>query len=307
MAFFVAGVVRVDAFDFARLLGWAVFGHAALLLAGAGIIMAGAHRPVAIAATVLAMLVGVTGVYAYAIEPRWLEVSRVAISSEALTQPLRIALVADIQTDRVGAHDRRAMRALMRERPDVIVFAGDYIQARASQNGPQALALRDVLADEGVGAPLGAYAVKGNVDGPPWTQVFEGLGYEVRDQTHTVTRGPISITALSEADSFDLRASVPPAPGFHIVVGHSPDFALGDVQADLLLAGHTHGGQVRLPLLGPVMNASHLPRSAAAGMTALSGGRTLVVSRGVGMERDNAPRLRFLCRPEIVIIDVTPA
>ncbi len=84
-------------------------------------------------------------------------------------------------------------------------------------------------------------------------------------------------------------------------------FALGSVPADLLIAGHTHGGQVRLPLIGAIMTLSRIPRRWAAGLTDLPGGGRLLVSRGTGMERANAPRLRFLCRPELVVIDLTPA
>jgi hypothetical protein len=94
---------------------------------------------------------------------------------------------------------------------------------------------------------------------------------------------------------------------FHVVLGHSPNFALGDVAADLLIAGHTHGGQVRLPLVGAIMTLSRIPRRwAAGGLTNLPDGRRLLVSRGIGMERCNAPRLRFLCRPELVVLDLTP-
>ncbi|HEX6202615.1 MAG TPA: hypothetical protein VF100_06400, partial [Thermoanaerobaculia bacterium] len=74
----------------------------------------------------------------------------------------------------------------------------------------------------------------------------------------------------------------------------------------LLLAGHTHGGQVRLPGVGPLVTASRVPRSWAAGRTALADDRTLIVSRGIGMERGYAPQLRFLCRPELVVVDLEP-
>jgi len=82
---------------------------------------------------------------------------------------------------------------------------------------------------------------------------------------------------------------------------------LGRVDADLMVAGHTHGGQVQLPLIGPLITLSAVPRAWASGVTELEPGRTLVVSRGVGMERGNAPRLRFLCRPEVVIVNVAAA
>jgi len=90
------------------------------------------------------------------------------------------------------------------------------------------------------------------------------------------------------------------------VLGHSPDYALGDVRADILLAGHTHGGQVSIPFLGPPLTMAEVPRAWASGLTELSGDRHLYVSRGVGMERGNAPRVRFLTRPELAIIDVVP-
>ena len=75
---------------------------------------------------------------------------------------------------------------------------------------------------------------------------------------------------------------------------------------DLLLAGHTHGGQVRLPVIGPPLTLSRIPRAWAAGVTNLPIDRNLVVSRGIGMERGLAPRMRFLCRPELVVVTLEP-
>ena len=81
---------------------------------------------------------------------------------------------------------------------------------------------------------------------------------------------------------------------------------MGKIDADLLVTGHTHGGQVRLPLIGPLMTLSRIPRAWAAGLTELPGGGKLLVSRGLGMERGYAPRIRFLCRPELMVIDLVP-
>ncbi len=116
------------------------------------------------------------------------------------------------------------------------------------------------------------------------------------------------LTCLSCGDSFNrrLRARRPDPGRFHLVLGHSPDFSLGKVDADLLLAGHVHGGQVRLPLVGPLVTSSRVPRSMVTGLAELPSGGKLYVSRGVGMERGSAPRLRFLCRPELLVIDLVP-
>lgn len=88
------------------------------------------------------------------------------------------------------------------------------------------------------------------------------------------------------------------------MISHAPDFidAL-PVHVDLVLAGHTHGGQVVVPLLGPPKTASRLPRLYAGGLHDYRG-TPLHVSRGVGMERGFAPPVRFLCPPEVCIVDL---
>ena len=86
---------------------------------------------------------------------------------------------------------------------------------------------------------------------------------------------------------------------------HTPDLILEATErgVDLVLSGHTHGGQVRLPGLGAVVTFSSFGRRYAAGLFNEAGTR-MVVSRGIGLEGGAAPRVRFLCRPEIVSIDM---
>jgi len=95
---------------------------------------------------------------------------------------------------------------------------------------------------------------------------------------------------------------------FRIIVGHRPNYAMATQEADLLLAGHTHGGQVQIPLLGlPLITASgSLPRRWATGMTPMSNGATLIVTHGTGMERGIAPRVQSYCRPDIWVIRLVP-
>jgi predicted MPP superfamily phosphohydrolase len=153
-------------------------------------------------------------------------------------------------------------------------------------------------------APLGIWVVQGDVELPEvWLRELP-TEFILLDGTVRL-REDVDLTGL------DLRRSAhgdalsrPSDDRLHIVMGHRPDFALGNVDADLLLAGHTHGGQVQLPFIGPIVTLSGIPRAWAAGRTEIDGDTTLIVSRGVGMERGLAPRLRFLCRPELVLIEV---
>jgi predicted MPP superfamily phosphohydrolase len=83
---------------------------------------------------------------------------------------------------------------------------------------------------------------------------------------------------------------------------HSPDLieAASERGIDLYLAGHTHGGQIRLPLYGAIATSSIYYKEYEAGLFQL--GRTyLYVSRGLGLEGASAPRARFLCRPEVAV------
>ena len=90
------------------------------------------------------------------------------------------------------------------------------------------------------------------------------------------------------------------APGerdLRLLLAHYPDTLLElarDSRVDLLVAGHTHGGQVQLPGLGPPITLSGVPRHMAAGGLSELDGRRVYISRGVGCERGWAPRLRLL-------------
>ncbi len=92
-----------------------------------------------------------------------------------------------------------------------------------------------------------------------------------------------------------------------ILIAHRPDVVhelTPHTRVDLLAAGHTHGGQVQLPLIGPLSTASGVSRDFAAGGLHVIDGRALYVSRGIGVERGQAPRLRLGAPPEILIVTI---
>ena len=97
-----------------------------------------------------------------------------------------------------------------------------------------------------------------------------------------------------------------PEDFFTIFLYHSPDLAPNACQLgiDLQLSGHTHGGQVCLPLFGPFFTASLYGRRFQSGRYQI-GPMTLYITRGLGMEGKAAPRVRFLCPPEIILWEVS--
>jgi predicted MPP superfamily phosphohydrolase len=104
----------------------------------------------------------------------------------------------------------------------------------------------------------------------------------------------------------DLRVAPRTDPdAFGVAVVHSPDPApeLAALGYDLILAGHTHGGQVRMPFVGALVTNSSLPPRLCMGLTCL-GHAYLHVSPGLGTSKF-AP-FRFLCRPEATVLELVP-
>lgn len=96
-----------------------------------------------------------------------------------------------------------------------------------------------------------------------------------------------------------------PSGGAAVLLSHRPDAILASAadRFQLVLAGHTHGGQVALPGLGPILRHSRLRRGQTAGRVSWPDGRTLVVSRGLGTSE--LP-VRFCARPEVVRVVLAP-
>lgn len=289
-------------FGVMRIWCFTLFVHAPVVL-----LLTSLRRRVVAPAALAAVLIAVA-VDAFLVEPRWLEVTTHRIETDKLTEPVRVVVLSDIQTDRAGDWERQVLQRAMSLEPDLLLLPGDYVQLQDRDRRVQVQSrLREIMHEVALSAPLGLHAVQGNVDWPgEWPDQFRGLSATTYPETRSVRVGELTVTGLSFRDSRDSALQLGPEPGFHVVFGHYPDFALGQVQAELMVAGHTHGGQVVVPFFGPPLTLSHVPRDWASGATELANGAWLVVSRGIGMERREAPRLRFLCRPQVVVVDLVP-
>jgi predicted MPP superfamily phosphohydrolase len=304
----LTAVLSRDRFDLCRLGCYLVFLHGCVFAAGFAVLLWRERKKLAIISGLCAAALPVLAYYAFLVEPFWLETTYRRIVDAKIERPFRIAVLADLQTDNFGDYERGVLRRLMQEKPDLILLGGDYIQAPDERYTAISLELNAFMREIRFGAPYGVFAVQGNVDPAGWPDIFADLGVTCVEVRKSFDLGPLRLTCLGLSDSFNtsLQVGNPDPNKYHLVLGHAPDFALGRTEADLLVAGHTHGGQVRFPLLGPVITNSRVPRPWAAGLTVLPGSGKLLVSRGIGMERYYAPRLRFLCRPELMIIDLLP-
>ena len=247
-------------------------------------------------------------------EPIALVVREKTIITPKITKPITIVFCSDIQSNSVGWYERWTLRKVKEQNADLIIFGGDYISG--GTDAERAQSMKDwnhFFREINLQAPLGIYAVRGTDvhDWARWKEKFVDTGIIPHEYTLTEQIGEIRVTFLSIDDS-ETNRTIPDEERegqFRIIVGHSPRFALAEQDANLLLAGHTHGGQVQIPFWGPIIHLSgrDFPRRWATGTTAMPNGATLIVTHGAGLVRGkSAPRVRFWCRPDFWVIRLVP-
>jgi uncharacterized protein len=269
------------------------------------------------AGAVAAVLLAPVGAYASLVEPERLVLERAELELDPARdgeRPLKVGVLADLQCEEVGGHEREAVERLMAERPDVILLAGDYHQGDHGKFDEELPALRSLL--RGLRAPGGVFAVQGDVESVAEARrLMAGTGVRllvnevetvrVRDRRLSIAGVELAYWSsaaqrtLSDLERRGGRGDI------RIALGHRPDVVRllrPDTRVDLTVAGHTHGGQVQLPLIGPLTISSQVPRRVGAGGLHELDGRSIYVSRGVGAERGQAPRLRLGAVPEVSLI-----
>jgi len=263
----------------------------------------GSWRTIGIVAIcVLALLV-----YAAFLEPRILRVTRYRESLVPESRVwLRIAFLSDLHAGGFRTYEwyKRIVRETQALRPDIVVGGGDFV-ADLVEHVSDLSSLRDLTAS------LGKVFVLGNHDYIDRPQSVRSAlaSYGFADLTNGSIvferdGAKLEVTGVDDhwrGDPVIAKRTARDVP--RLVVAHEPDVCmdLKEGEADLVVTGHTHGGQVRLPFIGPVYPIpSKLGRAVDQGRKTVNGTR-LIVSRGLGEEE---ARVRLFCPAEVVIVDV---
>ncbi len=255
--------------------------------------------------------------YAALIEPFWIQHTDVTIPLKGLRRDVNILLLTDLHMERMTKRERSVLSSIKHRRPDAILIAGDLLNL-SFVGDPEAIDhAREFLKQ--IETPTeGIFFVRGTPDvDPPAVvdRVLEGLDVQPIESNH-VTLGETGIELIglpAERSHVDLRAKLrglaatTQGLGPRICLHHTPDLVeeAASCEIDLYLAGHTHGGQICLPLIGPLATASRYGRRYVRGQHQV-GQTTAYVSRGLGMEGLGAPRMRFMARPELVWLRLLP-
>ncbi len=259
-----------------------------------------------------AALLGTCGLlYAREVEPRWVQVRRVELILPRLAPEFdgyRVAQIGDFHLDDWSKPERllRVFEKVNDERPDLVAITGDFASysARDLDEGSLIEALRLLSARDGCVAILGNHDYLTDVK-LVRRCIREGGVEELINGVLTLRRGEAALHVVGIDDvmfgmcRLDLVLRELPEGGAAILLAHEPDFA--DVSCatgrfDLQLSGHSHGGQVTIPLLRRLV-LPPFSRRYVRGLYYVRG-MLLYVNRGLGFVH---ARLRFLCRPEITV------
>ncbi|WP_322923851.1 metallophosphoesterase [Paenibacillus campi] len=250
--------------------------------------------------------------YTWIGEPNWLEKVRISLELPNLPASLNGMRLVQFSDMHLGmgknANDlEQLVDAIISEQPDMICFTGDMVDEHPADLMPGVGALQRLQ------APLGKYAILGNHDYlddvVAVTNLLKQGGFDVLINEHRLLRRTDGVLALAGLDDQLLgnpdvqkAARGMPDDACRILLMHEPDYAdrvPEELKFRLQLSGHSHGGQIRLPLLGAVITPKGSRKYIMGGYRAGKGGHLpLYVNRGIGMSQ--LP-VRFMCRPELTI------
>ncbi|OQP07824.1 metallophosphoesterase [Geobacillus sp. 46C-IIa] len=255
--------------------------------------------------------------YGYA---RWVEPSHLTVTHHTLSHPLipkafhgvKLLQFSDLHLGHYDSLKRfyHVIDRINALEPDLVVFTGDLLHE--ANRYPHAETVAEALAN--IRAPLGKFSVYGNHDhGGYGTDIYRRLmeraGFRVLVNEHAlVHRGQEAIAVaggddmmLGRPDWAKMTAGIPPAT-YTIALVHEPDSAIETCRYPIhvQLSGHSHGGQIQLPFIGPLITPP-LSERYYEGFYHV-GGLVLYVNRGLGTTR--VP-LRFFAPPELTVFSLT--
>ena len=259
-----------------------------------------------IARLVIAIAIAALVVDAFIIEPDNVQVNEYVIHGD-VKSPLKIADLTDLHTRGLGRPERKMLTILAKEKPDIILVTGDSL---ADPFGHYEACMRVYKQLAALKAPMGVWFVHGNWENyrplKHERQFYREGGINLLvDQNHEL-RPDVWLIGLDDPSTStpDLRQAFQgvPANVYTIMMFHAPGF-FGSIagRVNLVLAGHTHGGQVRIPFVKPFW----LPSGSGPFVEGWyeEKGTRMYVNRGIGMSE--IP-VRFLCRPEVAFITLEP-
>ncbi len=237
-------------------------------------------------------------IYSIWVEPNQLETTFHEVTIGKSGKSLMVAHLTDLHTKGLGQLERKVIEAIRSQKPDIILVTGDIATPNGTING-----YKNVLSN--LKAPLGVFFVQGNWE--YWEPIKDLKNILTESKIIDLTNNKIQIKEnlwlvglddeLAGSPKLQILDSIPEGSKT-ISIFHSPNlFDSVFKRIEIAFAGHSHGGQIRLPFIGAIWTPQGTGVYDAGWFTKEKS--KIFVSRGIG---NSLLPIRFNCRPEVAFI-----
>lgn len=264
---------------------------------------------------IIAVCATLTIGYAFKIEPYTSIVKSYPLGTRQSGDTLRIVQLSDIQISENYTADnlKKLVKKVNGLKPDVFIFTGDLYENYALY-GPEKEVISELASIE---APYGKFAIWGNRDygggcKPHYAKILSNAGIELlqnadvtvlTEQNHAVWIGGLDDALLGKPDMGTLTDGLEKEADYRILLTHEPDTAdlYGQYDIDLILAGHSHGGQVQLPFWKGIRTS--MAEKYTAGFYQMNNDAETLLYVNTGIGTSHYP-VRLFVPPEISVFDI---
>ncbi|NTW44662.1 MAG: hypothetical protein HGB14_09585 [Anaerolineaceae bacterium] len=239
--------------------------------------------------------------------------SKIILTSKKIkpSKELKFIQIGDIHLEKPGIRETKLLEIIKKISPQFVLFTGDFLNLSNNDNPDSINQIIDLINKINLISPIyfvtGSPAVDLSMTIETINKSIKAVHVNNRIEENQFSNSNVNIIGLNcshnpGVDNQSLKNLLINPDTYNILMYHSPDliYELGkNAHIDLMLSGHTHGGQVRLPFFGALFTGSLYGRKLQSGLYRLNQ-TYLYISRGIGLEGMGAPRVRFLCKPEVV-------
>ena len=213
----------------------------------------------------LLLIISLIALYSHYVEPYNLIIKEYKIENKLIPKSfdgIKIVHFSDIHYGTIVDINylKKIVKLINKQKPDIVIFTGDFLDERIKLNKKDIEKIKETLSE--INSKLGNYAVNGNhdiQDYEDFKNIMDGNFYILDNNEKLIyfnSNIPISITGFSDSrkTKVDYNILDNNTEYFKIILVHEPDdfIKIEKYNFNILLSGHSHNGQIRIPLIGPV-------------------------------------------------------
>ena len=279
-------------------------------------------KRITIVSTVILISITLIAIYAYVIEPNNLTLEKIDIKLNPEKQNpgesnLTIIHLSDFHFDNSGGKEEEIIKTVNEINPDYIFITGDFVD-NPDKIKPCTEFLSKLTKDHKTYGVLGNWEHKISNDPGELNELIKelgGAGVKILMNEHVKLEDNLYLIGVDDPhtghDELDMAMHGMPGNSTTILLAHSPEIIdkASDQKIDIVLVGHAHGGQVRIPFYGPLWIPSKYGTKYSSGLYPVENGghkTQMYVNRGIGTTSNGIIfKIRMFCSPEIAEIKVT--